>query len=131
MFGSMAVGLLAVQALRLSGGAKLLPSSPFVIAVCVAGFLCMGARATANWRIVFGDLSGGALSGEPGNCYLNSHGTRIRDLTEDEYQYARAAKWRQATTFFVMFSSIALGMALRAWQVSRTPGAAVAARPVD
>src|SRR5262249_56509635 len=33
--------------------------------------------------------------------------TRIRDLTEEEYQYAQAAKWRQATAFFVMFSSSA------------------------
>jgi hypothetical protein len=120
LFGSMAVGLLASQALRLSGGAKLPPSSPFVIALCVAGFLCMGVQTVANWRVEFGDLSGGATSGESGDRYLNSHGTRVRDLTEEEYQYVQAAKWRQTTAFFVMFSSIVLGMALHAWQVWRT-----------
>ena len=118
-FGSMAAGLLASQTLRLSGGAKLPPSSPTAIAVCVAGFLCMGVQTAVNWRVEFGDLSGGALSGDPGDRYLNSHGTRVRGLTEGEYQYAQEAKWRQMTAFFVCFSSIALGMALHARQVSR------------
>lgn len=117
--GSAVVGVLAAQALRLSGGAKLPPSSPLAIAVCVSGFLCMGVQTAVNWRTVIGDLSGGALSGEPGDRYLNSHGTRARDLTEEEYRHAQAAKWRQMTAFSVCFSSITLGMALHSLAVWR------------
>jgi hypothetical protein len=128
MFGSMAVGILASQALRLADAAQLMPR-PAVAAVCVAGFLCMAAQTAVNWRTVFGDLSGGALSGDPGDRYLNSHGTRVRGLTEEEYQYAQAAKWRQTAAFFAMFSSIAMGMALHARQVWRAHQVAAGTAP--
>lgn len=122
-FGSMAVGVLASQALRLSGAADRLPR-PAVAVFCACGFLCMMGQAVAEWRVTAGDLSGGAALGEGGDRYLNSHGTRLRSLTEAEYQYIGAAKWRQLTAFLVGFASVVLGMALHsrgAWRAQQ-PG---------
>lgn len=130
-FITVGVGCLAGWALKLNEGTDVTPR-PYVVALCLAGFLCGMVQTATNWEMMFGSLSDGVASGELGDRYLNNHGKRTRDLTEEEYQWMEAAGQRWRCAFFVMFSSICLGMTLHAWRVRGTPPAASeSARPLS
>jgi hypothetical protein len=63
----------------------------------------------------------GVANGEPGDRYLNSHGRRVRALTEEEFQQLQVWYAVIQTGFVTAFAGITLAAALHFQQVRRTP----------
>jgi hypothetical protein len=80
-------------------------------AVMAVGVFCAVLQALADWESTF---NGGAIGGDSGDRYLHSHGTRIREIAEEEYLRRDAAGWRLSSAIAAVFGWMGLGAALSA-----------------
>jgi hypothetical protein len=71
----------------------------------------------------------GVPAGEPGDRYLNSHGRRVRALTEEEFRRARAWDTVQVTGIMACFAGMILAGALYFQQVRSEPNPALQPTP--
>jgi hypothetical protein len=99
----------------------------YVPALGVAGLICClwpwavgsGVPNAPSLLGMFGDE--GMPGGPPGDRELNSHGRRVRAITEEEYQRVRTWEAVLQSGMMAGFSGMALAGTLYFWQGKRTP----------